>query len=104
MRTEFINRYTNGIADRSLDTLTTGDIKKSGEVNISQKVNKSNDLNSVNGQSQAYNNIITGSERQFFIRMFPESEEQIKNHVLFNRNGKINTPNINKGSIVDGRV
>lgn len=36
--------------------------------------------------------------------MFPESSEQIEKHVIFNRNGKVTTPNLSKGSIVDGRI
>ena len=48
--------------------------------------------------------IVTQKERRFFIKMFPESSEQLEKHVLFNRSGRLATPNISKGSIVDGRV
>ncbi len=48
--------------------------------------------------------IVTQKERKFFIKMFPESSEQLEKHVLFNRSGRLATPNISKGSIVDGRV
>lgn len=48
--------------------------------------------------------LVSRSERNFFIRMFPESAQQLENHVLFNRNGRVTTPAISKGMIVDGRV
>lgn len=48
--------------------------------------------------------VVSRSERNFFIRMFPESAQQLENHVLFNRNGRVTTPAISKGMIVDGRV
>lgn len=50
------------------------------------------------------NKLITSQERRFFKKMFPESAQQIENHILFNRNGKVNTPAVTKGTIVDGRV
>ena len=49
-------------------------------------------------------NIITQTERDFFIKMFPESSEQLSNHILFNRNGRIQNYALAKGTIVDGRV
>ncbi len=48
--------------------------------------------------------VVTQKERKFFIKMFPDSSEQLEKHVLFNRSGRIASPNISKGSIVDGRV
>ncbi len=104
MKTDLITRYAGNVADNGINSLKTRQTARNGEVNNSQSVNKNSELNSVNVKSNNYNNLISKSERQFFIKMFPENEEQIKNHVLFNKNGKINTPNINKGSIVDGRV
>jgi hypothetical protein len=104
MRTDLITRYSNTFSDNGINNLKNGKTQKSGEVNNSQSVNKNTDLNSVNVKSENYNNLISKSERQFFIKMFPDNAEQIMNHQLFNKNGRINTPNINKGSIVDGRV
>lgn len=49
-------------------------------------------------------NLVTSKEREFFIRLFPENSEQLSRHVLFNRNGKLQSANISKGQIVDGRV
>lgn len=48
--------------------------------------------------------VITKQERKYFIKMFPESSAIIENHVLFNRNGKVTTPQISKGMIVDGKI
>lgn len=104
MKTDLITRYSGNFADNGINSLKSRQAAGSSEVNNSQSVNKNNELNSVNLKSNNYNNLISKSERQFFIKMFPENEEQIKNHVLFNKSGRINTPNINKGSIVDGRV
>ncbi len=50
------------------------------------------------------NNIITAQEREFFVRMFPESSTKIENHVLFDRNGKLQTKDVAKGTIIDARV
>lgn len=48
--------------------------------------------------------IITQQERSFFVKMFPESGQKLENHVLFNRNGRLNTDSFQKGTIVDARV
>ncbi len=51
-----------------------------------------------------HDKILSQTEREFFIKMFPESSEQIKNHVLFTNKGKLKTAAIHKGMIVDGKV
>lgn len=48
--------------------------------------------------------IINPEERDFFVKMFPDSSSQIEKHVLFNRNGRLQVTNISKGMIIDGRV
>ena len=72
------------------------------------KNSKNADINTVANNQQLKNfdpdKIVTQKERKFFIRMFPESSEQLEKHVLFNRTGRISQPNISKGSIVDGRI
>ncbi|ROL59569.1 hypothetical protein D9V87_04825 [Bacteroidetes/Chlorobi group bacterium MS-B_bin-24] len=50
------------------------------------------------------NSIISRQEREFFIKMFPESSNKIENHILFNRNGKVQSYNYAKGTIIDARV
>ena len=48
--------------------------------------------------------IIDPDERNFFIKMFPDSSAQIERHVLFNRNGRLQASEISKGMIIDGRI
>lgn len=51
-----------------------------------------------------HDRLISQNERDFFIKLFPENSEQLQRHTLFNQNGRLQTPNLNKGMIVDGRV
>lgn len=51
-----------------------------------------------------HNKIISQQEREFFVKMFPESSQKIENHVLFNRNGKVQSYSYAKGMIIDARV
>jgi hypothetical protein len=46
--------------------------------------------------------LLTPKERNFFKTLFPENIEQIEKHVVFNRNGKVNSMTFAKGSYVDG--
>jgi len=48
--------------------------------------------------------IISTKERNFFKEMFPDSSNAIENHVLFTRNGSLQNLNLQKGSIVDGKI
>ncbi|MGB9771288.1 MAG: hypothetical protein ACPLX7_04830 [Candidatus Kapaibacteriota bacterium] len=50
------------------------------------------------------NKIISQQEREFFIKMFPESSQKIENHILFNRNGKVQSYSYAKGLIIDAKV
>lgn len=50
------------------------------------------------------NKIITPQEREFFVKMFPESSMKIENHVLFDRNGRLQSKDVAKGTIIDARV
>lgn len=50
------------------------------------------------------NKILDQQEREFFIKMFPESSQKIENHVLFNRNGKVQSYSYAKGLIIDAKV
>jgi hypothetical protein len=53
---------------------------------------------------QARDTIITSKERDFFINMFPANSEQLKKHTIFNKNGQIQSTNVGKGKIIDGRA
>ncbi|MCX7879658.1 MAG: hypothetical protein N2517_03265 [Ignavibacteria bacterium] len=48
--------------------------------------------------------IITKEERDFFVKLFPQSAAKIENHILFTRNGKLQSFNYAKGTIIDARV
>ena len=48
--------------------------------------------------------IVNSEERSFFMKMFPDNSSQIENHVLFNRNGRLQVQNLSKGMIIDGRI
>jgi hypothetical protein len=56
------------------------------------------------GEDSSSTNILTQNEREFFIKMFPQNSEQIQKHVVFNRNGRLQSTNVSKGVIIDGRV
>jgi hypothetical protein len=49
-------------------------------------------------------NLITQKEREFFIKMFPENQQQLEKHVVFNSSGRLQTHSYSKGMIIDGRV
>lgn len=103
MRIDGLNVYNqyNGIdTNRLKDDLKKTDNISSSKI-LSKDANevKSNYLNNINP-----NKIITKQERQYFKNMFPESSELIEKHVLFNRNAKIQSPNISKGQLIDGVV
>ncbi len=45
--------------------------------------------------------LISKRERNFFKKMFPDSAPIIDNYVLFNSAGRLSSPDINKGTLVD---
>lgn len=47
---------------------------------------------------------LTPAERELFIRLFPESAPYIARHVLFTADGRLQEPDIYKGTLVDIRV
>jgi len=77
------------------------------ETTLTRSVNEaseaSQDKNNV-ARNANDNFILSKQERDYFIDMFPESSERLRSHKLFNNNGKVNSPNLYKGMIVDGRV
>ena len=83
------------------------------EVNLSENAISDKDIQSTVNQGirqfkrenlQARDNIITSKERDFFINMFPANSEQLKRHTIFNINGQLQSTNISKGKLVDGRI
>jgi hypothetical protein len=87
----YINGYSNG-ADGAANVQKP---QQTGE-NASMKTDKKG--------AEEGGDLLTRNEREFFIKLFPQNSEQIENHVLFNRQGRTQSHNIQKGMIVDGRV
>jgi hypothetical protein len=54
--------------------------------------------------SNSNNSVVTRKERDFFIKMFPDNSDQLERHVLFTRNGKVQSSATRLGSLVDGRI
>lgn len=85
-----------------------GNPPKINDVNNLTRTSKTNNDNSVEVNQYLKNfdpnKVITKQERKYFMNMFPESQEIIEKHVLFNRNAKIQSPEIQKGRLIDGRI
>jgi hypothetical protein len=95
MNVQAVRAYTDPIVR---DASTQNVIRK-------QDQRKAESLNNQTPQSKSTaNQLLTRKEREFFIKMFPENSNQIENHVLFNRNGRLQTQSFSKGLIVDSRV
>ncbi len=66
--------------------------------------------NKVSDDAQNSNNntlnskLLTKQERNYFIKLFPESKEIIEKHILFNRNAKIQNIETFKGIYIDGKI
>jgi len=85
----------------------TENIQKLINENVSKVVPKQkqeSNKDELSLQLKDQKNIISRQERDFFIKMFPESSQKIENHVLFNRNGKVQSYTYAKGMIVDAKV
>jgi hypothetical protein len=85
----------------------TENIQKLINENVSKVVPKQkqeSNKDELSLQLKDQKNIISKQERDFFIKMFPESSQKIENHVLFNRNGKVQSYTYAKGMIVDAKV
>lgn len=103
MKVPILNSYnpylretsSNGIADAP-------QIRRTKQTQLETKNTESEKLNSPN--SNSYNNVITKSERKFFMKLFPESSEQLEKHQIFNRSGRVDSPALSKGRIIDGRI
>lgn len=87
----YINGYSNGSAG--------AEKVQSGPAAPDKSAARADKSNAEQGSD-----LLTRNEREFFIKLFPENSRQIENHVLFNRQGRAQSHNIQKGMIVDGRV
>jgi hypothetical protein len=95
-----INAINNAYRPNEVNSSSSISVNKNGELSKSVAEKAQQEKLSFNESE----NLITSTEREFFIKMFPENQAQLQNHVLFNRNGRLQTAAINKGSIIDGRV
>ncbi len=82
------------------------ELKKSNLIDKNNQIIDDNNNESHNNYLNGINTnkIITKQERQYFKNMFPESSDLIEKHILFNRNAKIQSPELRKGQLVDGIV
>lgn len=48
--------------------------------------------------------ILSDNEKTFFKQMFPESTESLDRHVVFNRNGRVQTKSFSLGMVLDAKV
>ncbi len=77
-------------------------IIKSGELNSNSAANMIQSKSSSN--SAGSREIVSKSERNYFMKLFPQNSAQIERHEIFNRNGKVSTQSFNKGRLVDFTV
>jgi hypothetical protein len=48
--------------------------------------------------------ILSDSEKKFFKSIFPESQETLDRHIVFNRNGKVQSKTFSLGTLLDAKV
>lgn len=48
--------------------------------------------------------ILSDNEKNFFKQMFPESTDSLDRHVVFNRNGRVQSKSFSLGMVLDARV
>jgi len=94
------NKLTKLELQKSVTSLKTNSEIKENSAN-KNTVNTTNTINKININKLEPNEVISKSERQYFVKLFPDSSSQIEKHVLFNRNGKIVESNMRKGGIFD---
>ncbi len=99
MKVSSVESYINNVYTQGLNTN-----RVNGGIAKAKQTEKTSETQTQQADSGKTKDLISQQEREFFKSMFPESSEQIDKHVIFNRNGKVSTPNLSKGSIVDGRI
>lgn len=95
MKVNLLNTYKNGYSSSIDEQLSQNGITLRKNSLQQKQTNKSIELNN--------NELLTKTERNFFKKMFPENSNQIDKHVVFNRNGKVESIQISKGVIFDGK-
>ncbi len=99
MKVSTVESYINSAYTQGLNANRVG-----GGVAKAKQPEAVPETQSAKRDSSQAKDLISQKEREFFKTMFPESSEQIDKHVIFNKNGKVTAPNLNKGMIVDGRI
>ncbi len=83
-------------------------LKRTVAINSSEKkTNSAADMIGTKSSSTsagAAREIVSKSERNYFMKLFPQNSAQIERHEIFNRKGKISSQSFNKGKLVDFTV
>lgn len=83
-------------------------LKRTVAINSSEKkTNSAADMIGTKSSSTsagAAREIVSKSERNYFMKLFPQNSAQIERHEIFNRKGKISSQSFSKGKLVDFTV
>ncbi len=88
--TRIYNNDSEGIASKS-------------RVNKTQTPQKQK-LAEFNEKVSQPDSILSDNEKNFFKKMFPESTASLDRHVVFNRNGKVQSKAFSLGTLLDAKV
>lgn len=98
MNVNILNAYNNPYASSLEEKISNNGLS------IKNNENKAITKTEVSLKTDEASDVLTKKERTFFKKLFPENSEQIDKHILFNRNGKIQSAAVSKGVIFDGRI
>ena len=81
----------------------------SSSVATKSKVNKTSypqqqKLEEFNDKVNQPDTILSDNEKNFFKKMFPESTDSLDRHVVFNRNGRVQSKSFSLGMVLDAKV
>lgn len=81
----------------------------SSNVATKSKVNKTSypqqqKLEEFNDKVNQPDTILSDNEKNFFKQMFPESTDSLDRHVVFNRNGRVQSKSFSLGMVLDAKV
>lgn len=81
----------------------------SNSVATKSKVNKTSypqqqKLEEFNDKVNQPDTILSDNEKNFFKKMFPESTDSLDRHVVFNRNGRVQSKSFSLGMVLDAKV
>ncbi len=99
MKIPAIDAYTAQLAARETTPAARGN-----DVARNEPAGQSNKNRANYETLKSPDNLLSKKERDFFVKIFPDNSSKIENHVLFNRKGRLQSVNIMKGTIIDGRV